>query len=102
VRVNGDIDQAALDALTAMVRAHIDSRCHDDGPFEMPKVAQQMHGRRTYRCGREKGHSGEHRWPDKPDAKWTWVAATPSAPEPEPGPSVASEAAVSVADGRQG
>lgn len=80
VRVNGSLDQKTLDQMAAWVRGYVDSRCHDASPFPMPAIAQKMHGRETYQCGREKGHDGEHRWPDNPDAKWCWpdLAAQPA------------------------
>lgn len=65
VRVNGDIDQATLDRLTAQVRAHVASRCNAPSAFVMPEIAQKIHGRETYRCGREVGHPGPHAWGDR-------------------------------------
>lgn len=73
VRVNGgDIDQQTLDDLTEKVKAYIASRCKHASPYPMPEIAQRIHGRETYTCGREDGHTGGHRWPDKPDSRWKW------------------------------
>ncbi|WP_161965092.1 hypothetical protein [Ornithinimicrobium cerasi] len=69
VRVNGSIDQDRLEELAAKVRAHVDSRCHDVGPHEMPQIAQSIHGRRTYWCDEDRGHEGPHRW-----AGFEWTA----------------------------
>lgn len=63
VRVNGDIDQETLDALGRQVRAIVEASCRAESSVPMPAIAQKMHGRVGYTCGREKGHDGPHRWP---------------------------------------
>lgn len=67
VRINGQISQEQLDAITAQVRARLDSRCKAESTKAMPEVAQRLHGRTHYHCDREKGHDGPHRWPDRTD-----------------------------------
>lgn len=62
VRVNGDIEPDLLQQLADKVKAHEASRCHNEGPYAIPEIAQRIHGRRTYRCDEERGHDGPHRW----------------------------------------
>jgi hypothetical protein len=64
VRVNGQISQERLDELAGWVKSYVDSRCAVDSDKPMPAIAQRMHGRENYSCGRERGHEGPHRWPD--------------------------------------
>jgi hypothetical protein len=64
VRVHGQIRQDVLDAITAQVRAIIDSRCDAESNVPMPAIAQRIHGHEHYTCGRVKGHDGPHRWPE--------------------------------------
>jgi hypothetical protein len=73
VRVRGDIDQQTLDALGHKVRAIVEAQCRAESDVPMPAVAQRMHGREHYLCGREKGHEAPHRWPadgDRTIAEW--------------------------------
>jgi hypothetical protein len=69
VRVQGQISQERLDELEAWVRRYADSRCAAESDEPMPEIAQRMHGREHYACGRDKGHDGPHRWPDRGDGK---------------------------------
>jgi len=68
IRVQGSIDQPALDALAAAVKAYQASRCKHEGPHQMPEIAQKIHGRRGYVCELDAGHEGLHRW-----AALTWA-----------------------------
>ncbi|HET7398975.1 MAG TPA: hypothetical protein VFJ94_10680 [Intrasporangium sp.] len=75
VRVRGSIGQADLDVLAAQVRAYADSRCGVESDVPMLAIAQRIHGRKHYACGRERGHEPPHRWPDIGDGpahvEWT-------------------------------
>lgn len=70
VRVQGQISQKRLDEMAAWVKGYVDSRCGVDSDKPMPAIAQRMHGRENYSCGRERGHDGPHRWPDKPEGPY--------------------------------
>ena len=83
-RVQGRISQERLDEIGAWVRAYVDSRCAVDSDKPMPAIAQRMHGRENYSCGREAGHEGPHRWPDVGDgdkAIVEWPAPAPTTEE---------------------
>jgi hypothetical protein len=64
VRVQGDIDQKLLDQLATAVRKREENACHALSDVPMPEIAQRIHGRETYWCGREKGHEPPHQHPD--------------------------------------
>lgn len=63
VRVQGALAQEDLDRLAAAVKTYEDTRCHALSDVPMPEIAQRIHGRETYWCGREQGHEPPHRWP---------------------------------------
>lgn len=73
-RVQGDIDQGSLDVMAAFVRHLIDNMCKAVSDVPMPALAQKIHDRETYWCGRPSGHDGPHQWPaegDRPPvAEW--------------------------------
>lgn len=75
IRVNGARGAPDLDLLQELadaVKAAEASRCHTAGPYPMPEIAQKIHGRKTYWCGRERGHDGPHRWPED-GTRWVWT-----------------------------
>lgn len=78
VRVQGRISQERLDELGAWVSEFVASRCAADSGAPMPAIAQRMHGRENYSCGRERGHHGPHRWPDKDDGPYIVEWSEPS------------------------
>lgn len=67
-------ERAAWDIVKQAAQRYLDSRCNAVSDVPMPKRAQRIHGRTTYRCGRDEGHDGPHRWPadeERAIAEWT-------------------------------
>lgn len=63
VRVSGSISQEALDQMGDAAEKLLADMCKALSDVPMPAIAQRIHGRETYWCGRPSGHDGLHRWP---------------------------------------
>lgn len=58
-------------AIIAAAVAKMEAQCKAESDIPMPALAQRIHGRANYRCGRDGGHEGPHRWPeDGSRAEW--------------------------------
>lgn len=65
VRVQGHLPAETVQALSDLVAARSARRCPLGTGKPMPEIAQRMHGRVDYHCGRLAGHDGPCLWPSK-------------------------------------
>ena len=64
------------ETLLELARAITNGKCNEPSNVPLPKLAQRE-GNTTYRCGREKGHTGPHRWPAHDGSITEWTTPQP-------------------------
>lgn len=59
---NDELNEALANTIRA-VEKKIRNTCGAESAVPMPEIAQRLHKREFYQCGRKKGHEGNHYWP---------------------------------------